>query len=136
MGLFEFIKDAGKKIGLIDDDVKNEVKELGIETDGKEITIDNGVVAISGTAKNQEEREKIILALGNLAGVSQVDESLALPEPEEESFFYTVKKGDTLGKIAKEQYGDARKYPQIFEANKPMLKNPDLIYPGQMLRIP
>ena len=49
---------------------------------------------------------------------------------------YTVVKGDTLGKIAKEFYGNAAKYPLIFEANKPMLSDPDKIYPGQMLRIP
>lgn len=52
------------------------------------------------------------------------------------SQFYTVKSGDTLSKIAKEFYGEANKYTQIFEANKPMLKDPDKIYPGQMLRIP
>ena len=47
-----------------------------------------------------------------------------------------VKPGDTLSKIAKEEYGDANTYMKIFEANKPMLSNPDKIYPGQMLRIP
>lgn len=47
-----------------------------------------------------------------------------------------MKSGDTLSKIAKDMYGDADKYPQIFEANKPMLKDPDKIYPGQVLRIP
>jgi nucleoid-associated protein YgaU len=52
------------------------------------------------------------------------------------SRFYTVKSGDSLSKIAREFYGDAGKYPQIFEANKPMLKDPDKIYPGQTLRIP
>ena len=50
--------------------------------------------------------------------------------------FYTVKKGDTLSKISKEAYGDPNKYNAIFEANKPMLKHPDKIYPGQVLRIP
>ena len=49
---------------------------------------------------------------------------------------YTVVKGDTLSKIAKQFYGDANKYNQIFEANKPMLKDADEIYPGQRLRIP
>ena len=44
--------------------------------------------------------------------------------------------GDTLGKIAKNYYGNAMKYPVIFEANKPMLTHPDKIYPGQVLRIP
>ena len=52
------------------------------------------------------------------------------------STFYTVQKGDTLSKIAKDHYGNANKYQQIFEANKPMLKDPDKIYPGQVLRIP
>ena len=49
---------------------------------------------------------------------------------------YTVKDGDSLSKIAKEMYGDANQYQRIFEANQPMLKDPDKIYPGQMLRIP
>ena len=50
--------------------------------------------------------------------------------------FYTVVSGDTLGKIAERFYGDWSKYPTIFDANTPMLKDPDLIYPGQVLRIP
>ncbi len=49
---------------------------------------------------------------------------------------YTVKSGDTLSKISKQMYGDANQYNRIFEANKPMLKDPDKIYPGQVLRIP
>lgn len=49
---------------------------------------------------------------------------------------YTVRQGDTLSGIAKEMYGEASKYQQIFEANQPMLKDPDKIYPGQVLRIP
>ncbi len=53
-----------------------------------------------------------------------------------QSRMYTVKSGDTLSKISKEMYGEANKYDQIFEANKPMLKDPDKIYPGQVLRIP
>ena len=47
-----------------------------------------------------------------------------------------MKPGDTLSKIAKQFYGEPNKYSAIFEANKPMLKDPDEIYPGQMLRIP
>ena len=53
-----------------------------------------------------------------------------------QSKFYTVERGDTLSKIAQEFYGDGSKFPVIFEANKPMLKSADLIYPGQVLRIP
>jgi len=53
-----------------------------------------------------------------------------------QSTFHRVKSGDTLGKMAKDLYGDAGKYPVIFEANRPMLSDPDKIYPGQSLRIP
>ncbi|MFD0739469.1 LysM peptidoglycan-binding domain-containing protein [Lysobacter koreensis] len=49
---------------------------------------------------------------------------------------YTVEAGDSLSAIAKKVYGDAGKYNKIFEANQPMLKDPDKIYPGQVLRIP
>ena len=55
---------------------------------------------------------------------------------EPEAQFHTGVSGNTLGKIAKTFYGNTMKYPMIFEANKPMLKSPDLIYPGQVLRIP
>jgi nucleoid-associated protein YgaU len=49
---------------------------------------------------------------------------------------YTVVAGDSLSKIAKHFYGDANKWPRIHEANRDQIKNPDLIYPGQKLRIP
>ena len=61
---------------------------------------------------------------------------MTVDQSQPEAQYYTVVRGDTLSKIAKQYYGDANKYPAIFEANKPMLKSPDLIYPGQMLRIP
>ena len=61
---------------------------------------------------------------------------LGLAGGEPEASYRQVKSGDTLSKIAKEEYGDANAYMKIFEANKPMLSNPDRIYPGQMLRIP
>ncbi|NND66858.1 MAG: LysM peptidoglycan-binding domain-containing protein, partial [Halioglobus sp.] len=60
----------------------------------------------------------------------------AAPAPAGESAFYEVQSGDTLGAIAKAHYGDASKYTVIFEANRPMLSDPDKIYPGQKLRIP
>jgi nucleoid-associated protein YgaU len=49
---------------------------------------------------------------------------------------YTIAKGDTLGKIAKQFYGDAKQWKKIHEANKDIIKNPDLIYPGQVIKIP
>ncbi len=81
-------------------------------------------------------REKVVLVLGNTAGIAQVDDRLEVERKEPEAQFYTVKSGDTLSKIAKQYYGNANKYPTIFEANRPMLQNPDKIYPGQVLRIP
>ena len=49
---------------------------------------------------------------------------------------YEVKPGDSLSKIAKHYYGNANAWPKIFDANKDKLKNPDLIHPGQVLKIP
>ena len=86
---------------------------------------------------------KPVAAAPVLAGAAAKPPAEALPTKEQlakeapwTSKSYTVVKGDTLGKIAKEFYGNSAKYPLIFEANKPMLSDPDKIYPGQMLRIP
>ena len=71
-----------------------------------------------------------------MQGVASVVDEITVEKREPESKYYTVVSGDTLSKIAKAQYGDPNKYMKIFEANKPMLKDPDKIYPGQVLRIP
>lgn len=65
-----------------------------------------------------------------------VSSSAAAKAPQPEGREYTVKSGDTLSKIAKDFYGDPAKWPEIFEANSDVIKNPDLIHPGQKLRIP
>lgn len=83
-----------------------------------------------------ELKEKITVAIGNVAGISGVEDKVAVAQSDAESRFYTVKKGDTLSAISKEMYGNANLYNKIFEANKPMLSSPDKIYPGQVLRIP
>lgn len=117
----------------------NHVVALGLQVTNLNITVDDDKATITGEAANQSEREKIILAVGNVAGIATVEDLMTLaPEvaPEPEAVFYTVVKGDTLSKISKQHYGTPNKYPVIFEANKPMLKDPDKIYPGQVLRIP
>lgn len=96
----------------------------------------SSTVRVSGTGKDQATKEKVILCCGNIAGVEKVVDELEVKEAAPPAQFHTVVKGDTLSAIAKKYYGDAGKYPQIFEANKPMLKHPDKIYPGQSLRIP
>ena len=139
------------------------LRDNGIDPSSFRFQLDaNGKVVVSGWVADAETREKAILIIGNVDGVAQVDDRLrigappaAAPAPaaveesggeveEEEqaeetpwtSRTYTVEKGDTLSAIAKKMYGNAGKYPVIFEANKPMLKDPDKIYPGQVLRIP
>lgn len=93
-------------------------------------------MVIKGKAASQEAREKAILAVGNIAGVAEVEDALETDDSAPEAVFHTVEKGDTLWAIAKTHLGDGAKYPEIFEANKPMLTHPDKIYPGQVLRIP
>ncbi len=112
------------------------VSGLGLEVEDLSIRVDDDVATVSGKVDSQADRERVILAVGNTAGIARVDDRLEVEAPEPEATFYTVKSGDTLSKIAKEHYGNAMKYPEIFEANKPMLKDPDKIYPGQVLRIP
>jgi len=108
-----------------------DAKNLSVEFDGSSAT-----VTVRGEAPDQATREKIVLCCGNVSNVEHVNDQMTVATPTEEARYYTVKSGDTLSKIAKEMYGDANRYQVIFEANKPMLSNPDKIYPGQMLRIP
>ncbi len=158
MGLFSFIKNAGAKIfgiGKTDaekaaeahaEELKEEalvarrleatVRDLQLQVEGLNIFIDDDTATISGMAYDQATREKVILVVGNSEGIATVDDQMTVEHVEPEAQFHTVVSGDTLGKIAKAYYGNAMKYPVIFEANKPMLTDPDKIYPGQVLRIP
>ncbi len=104
---------------------------LAVEFDGASST-----VTVSGQAADQATKEKILLCCGNVQGVAAVSDLMTVAQPADESQYHTVVKGDTLSAIAKKFYGNANLYPKIFEANKPMLSNPDKIYPGQLLRIP
>ncbi len=143
MGLIDFVKAAGRSLGIGSadaapsaEDLKKEAQSHGLDVSGVDVAVDGDKVTVSGGAATQEQKEKIILAMGNVAGVAKVEDKLEPAQKSDGSTYYTVKKGDTLSAIAKAQYGDANKYPVIFEANKPMLKDPDKIYPGQVLRIP
>jgi nucleoid-associated protein YgaU len=106
---------------------------LSISYDGATKT-----ATVKGEAPDQATKEKIVLCCGNVHSVARVDDQLtvAAGATTAPSTMYEVKAGDSLSKIAKAVYGDANAYPKIFEANKPMLSNPDKIYPGQQLRIP
>jgi LysM repeat protein len=112
------------------------VEQMGFKVHELGVRVDDDKVTLTGTVKSQEEREKIVLLVGNTEGTGSVDDQLKVEKPEPEAQYYEVKSGDNLSKIAKQFYGNANKYPVIFEANRPMLKDPDEIYPGQKLRIP
>jgi nucleoid-associated protein YgaU len=114
----------------------NLVQQMGFKVDDLSLRVDGDRATLGGKVDSQEQREKVVLLVGNTEGIGSVDDRLQVSRPEPEATFYEVKSGDTLSKIAKQQYGDANRYHEIFEANRPMLKDPDEIFPGQKLRIP
>lgn len=150
MGLISFIKNAGDKLFKSEEKKEQEkadlilshIKKFGFDTSDIKVKVDDDKVILMGSVDNINEKNKVIVTAGNIEGIAKVDDWLVVrnppvvtpPPPEKQ--YYTVKKGDYLSKIAKQVYGDAKKYNVIFEANKPMLKDPDLIYPGQVLVIP
>ncbi len=141
MGLFDFLKNVGSDIFGGNDEAEKITELINTELPGKvkdlKVEFDDGLVTLSGSCDTQETKEKAILLAGNLKGVEKVnDANLGAPPAVEPFDFYTIKRGDSLSKIAKFYYGDAMKYPVLFEANREIIKNPDLIYPGQVLRVP
>jgi len=141
MGIFKFAKNAGnaavKKAAdkAKQDTLKTVMEKFGFPPKVK-VKVDDDVVHISGKVPDQATREKIILAAGNVEGIGTVREEMTTVEKSRAAKMHEVKKGDTLSKIAKKVYGDPMQYPAIFDANKPMLKHPDKIFPGQLLRCP
>ncbi|WP_223434912.1 MULTISPECIES: peptidoglycan-binding protein LysM [unclassified Pseudomonas] len=145
MSIFSFVKEAGEK--LIDlltpgnanasEQLKEHISKVGLGNPNVQATVDGDKVTVTGEVASQEEKEKILLAVGNIAGVGSVDDQITVTGPAVVAAkFVTVVKGDTLSAISLRVYGDANKYQKIFEANKPMLKDVNKIYPGQSLRIP
>jgi nucleoid-associated protein YgaU len=118
--------------------IRSYVASKGLPADKIDIDYDanTSTVTVSGTVPDQETREKVVVCCGNVASVAHVNDQLKVANSGQPGEYYTVKSGDTLSKIAKQHYGDANRYSAIFEANKPMLSDPDKIYPGQTLRIP
>ena len=159
MGLFSFIQGVGRRLGLGTtataaeaeaaapvaapsvDMLQQELNRLHLPFDGMTMRTEGNAAILEGTRNaDAAMHEKLVLAIGNSAGIATVDDRTSAPAgaaaAAAASTFYTVKKGDTLSAIAKAHYSDANAYMKIFEANKPMLADPDKIYPGQVLRIP
>lgn len=148
MSTLTFNKDAGAhlfggisnaapdKENLKASELLNFVKQLGLTYKNIKLSTSGQTVTLEGEVDKQADAEKIALAVGNVGGVEAVNNLMKVTTSEPESQFYTVVSGDSLSKIAGKYYGDVQKYNVIFEANKPMLSDPDKIYPGQLLRIP
>jgi nucleoid-associated protein YgaU len=116
----------------------NYIRAQNLQVEDLHVSFDahTSTVKVSGTAKDQATKEKVVLCCGNIEGVEKVDDQLRVEQAAPEAQYHAVVQGETLSGIAKKYYGNANKYVTIFEANKPMLKDPDKIYPGQLLRIP
>lgn len=141
MGLFDFTKNVGVKLFIRDDKAAEEIKKH-IETNNPGIVnlgvnFNDGVVLLSGQATSAEAMEKTVLLAGNVKRVSRVNiDALQTPLLKEKVEYYVIKEGDKLSSIAKQFYGQSIMYPKIIKANKEVIKNAKLIYPGQKIRIP
>lgn len=160
MDLLGFAKDIGRRIFNKDEEAAEKIKELILQNNpgvrNLSVEFDQGVVGLSGECESGAAMQKCVLLAGNVEGVIDVyankmtirqpqksegksegkSESEADEPADEPVEFYTIRSGDTLGKIARQYYGDAMKYPRIFEANREVIEDPDKIYPGQRIRIP
>ncbi|MBK4216217.1 peptidoglycan-binding protein LysM [Paracoccus caeni] len=162
MAIWDFVKDAGKSVfGKAEaatpkpaettaapaapaqdadttrkvEALKAELRALKLDKDDVHLTLKGDTVKLESRGADRETLEKLVLAIGNIEGIAKVEADLP-KDAGEAPVFHEVKKGETLSAIAKAYLGDANKYNAIFEANRPMLSDPDKIYPGQTLRIP
>ena len=159
MSLFGFVKDNSKKLFNKEEDAAEKIKGH-IEANNPGVTdlfvnYEDGYVGLRGVCDSVEAHQKCILMAGNVKGVKDVitiglkvkdtemvadpdaedAENQLVPRSEQKVEFYTIQSGDSLSKIAKEYYGNAMDYPKIFEANREVIEDPDLIYPGKKISI-
>lgn len=151
MSLLDFVSNIGSSIFKKDEEPAVSIKKA-IEADNpgiENLTVEyvNGFVTLGGNASSSEAVEKAVLIAGNIKDVGRVVSNILVngvadtANPEDPPGggavqYYTIVSGDTLSAIAKNFYGDANKYPRIFEANREVIKHPDKIFIGQKIRIP
>lgn len=143
MGLFDFAKGIGEKL-FGDEDapasqsekIKGHVEKDNPGISDLEVSVNDGVVSLKGEAESGAALEKAVLLAGNVQGVEKVMAVTVKTPDEPKVEYYEIVSGDTLSGIAKQFYGNAMEYPRLFEANREVIKDPDLIYPGQKIRIP
>ena len=158
MGFFDFMKGAGREpekpepvqrdtqMSAAERQAVNDrrvamgiakhVEGLGLDVKDFSVKVNGDTATVNGTVEDQGTKERVVLTVGNTMGIARVDDRIEVVKSAPEAQFHTVESGESLSLIAKKYYGDAMKYPVIFEANQPMLTDPDKIYPGQVLRIP
>ena len=149
MGLLDFAANIGRKLfpGSVKPEeaagkIKQEIEAAHLNIKDLSVTMEGQVCHLAGECPDFIAFQKAVLIAGNIEGVANVEaksfkiHAAVVAEKEPEVQYYLIQKGDTLSKIAKQFYGDANKYPKIFEANKEVIKDPDLIFPGQKIRIP
>lgn len=154
MGIFDFLKGVGlgRKLnpGQEAQEIKNEINaQIAGQVDGLNVSYgEDHTVKVFGTAHSQAAREKAVLIAGNHDGVTRVDdqmtisstsmgEQVAAAQATQASTFYTIQKGDSLSKIAKETYGDTGSWQKLYDENKEVIgSDPNKIFPGQQIRIP
>lgn len=150
MGLFDFVKTIGHKLFSDEGQANRKIEEhISANNPGiKNLKVDykNSTVYLSGEAESPEALQKAVLMAGNVQGVESVNvDGVKVPagvsdpkavENYDNTRYYVIQSGDTLSKIAQQFYGSATKYSRIFEANREVIKDPDLIFPGQKIRIP
>jgi len=140
MGLFDFASNLGRKLFSNDADASEKIREHieqnnpGI--DNLSVEYQNGFVTLSGDSNDAEAVEKAILMAGNVEGVGKVVTDIDVPVESDQMDYYVIESGDTLSKLSKKYYGDAMQYDKIFQANREVIQDPDLIFVGQKIRIP
>lgn len=152
MGLFDFAKDIGSKLFSKDEDAAANITDhlLANNPGIRDLSViyKDGIVTLIGVTDSTEAAQKAVLLAGNIKGVSEVipkieinevtdmeTEVTSALEPDNVEY-YIIQSGDSLSKIAKKYYNDVNAYPRIFEANREVIKDANLIYPGQKIRIP
>ena len=115
------------------------VLELGQKFEIKDgyVNEENGVLKVGGLANTQFEKDEMWNAIKTAGGENPTDIEADIKVAVTEYYHkHTVAGGETLGKISKKYYGKSSAYNTIFKANTDILKNPDVIHPGQELTIP
>lgn len=144
MGLFNFVREIGKKIFGSEAEAPQALENLlnadNPGVDNIKVNVQDGVATLTGEASSAAALEKAVLMVGNTLGIQEVKADGVVikdgSQVAQDEEFYVIQKGDTLWKIAEQTYGNGAKYTKIVEVNQEVIKNADLIFPGQKIRIP